>query len=136
MHLHTLTAGLSPNESMKVKLLPVGTPTINGNIYPKEVLAAALEKADKDRMIAVFGQEPYSVNVDLEHAAGLVSDFELTDDSLYANIELMSTPAGLLVQQQLGDAYDCRPFGIGQLTDNKEVYEYELRGFSIVPPES
>lgn len=136
MHLHTPINGLSVNESMKVKLLPVGTPTLNGNVYPKEVLEAALKNADKDKMIAVFGQEMYSSNVNLEYAAGLVSDFELTEDSLYANVELMSTPAGLLVQQQLGEAYDCRPFGIGRLNDNKEIYEYELRGFSIVPPES
>ena len=100
------------------------------------MLEAALKNADKDPMIAVFGQEMYSENVNLEYAAGLVRDFELTDDSLYANVELMSTPAGLLVQQQLGDSYDCRPFGIGRLNDNKEIYEYELRGFSIVPPES
>jgi hypothetical protein len=119
---------------MKIKLLSVGTPTANGNIYPREVLEAAIK--GKDKMIAVFGQDMPTADINLVNAAGLVSDFEFTDDSLYANVKLMSTPAAGLLAQQLGDSYECRPFGIGRLNENKEVYEYELRGFSIVPPES
>lgn len=113
---------------MKVKLLPVGTPTVNGRIYPKEVLKAALEKVDKDRMIAVFGQEIPSPNVDLHYAAACVSDLELTEDSLYGNVEMLNTPSGLLAQE-LNEAYECRPFGVGLLNENNEVSEYELRGF-------
>jgi hypothetical protein len=120
---------------MKIKLLSVGTPTANGRIYPKEVLEAAIKKADKDKMIAVFNQDMPTADVNIEKAAAIINELELTDDSLYGTVSLLQTPMGLLMQQ-LGDSYECRPFGIGKVSDDKVVSDYELRGFSIVPSES
>jgi hypothetical protein len=120
---------------MKIKLLSVGTPTANGRIYPKEVLEAAIKKADKDKMIAVFNHDMPTADVNIEKAAAIINELELTDDSLYGTVSFLQTPMGLLAQQ-LGDSYECRPFGVGKVSDDKVISDYVLLGFSIIPSES
>ena len=86
------------NNYIKVKVLDVNTPTINGRIYTTEVVRKALEdECLKERLenhtcfvYNGFIEDDLTCGMDMAKICGVVQGFELTDNALFAEVRDLS----------------------------------------------
>ena len=89
---------MSTNNYIKVKVLDVNTPTINGRVYTTEVVRKALEdECLKERlenhMCFVYNgfiEYDFTCGMDMSKICGVVKGFELTDNALFAEVRDLS----------------------------------------------
>ena len=125
-------------------VLPVGTPTVNGRIYPKELIEQQMAKY-KERFIdengALVTLHSDGGEVMLKDAVGVVKELRIgIHGHLLAKVELLNTDAcnSLLSENGKFDftKYDVTPFGIGSLKDKVVQEDYEISGFYITKKEN
>ena len=83
---------------IKVKVLDVNTPTINGRVYTTEAVKKALEdeclkEQLENHMFFVrngFIEDDPTSGMDMSKICGVVEGFELTDNALFAEIRDLS----------------------------------------------
>ena len=83
---------------IKVKVLDVNTPTINGRVYTKDAVKKALEDAClkeqlENHMCFVrngFIEDDPTSGMDVSKICGVVEGFELTDNALFAEVRDLS----------------------------------------------
>lgn len=83
---------------MKVKLIEVGRPDASGRVFSHEVLQDALDDiVESDgRMLVTLGG-----GMSMRDVCGQVVEMTLDDEALMAEIEILDTDAGKLVQQMM-----------------------------------
>ena len=89
---------MSTNNYIKVKVLDVNTPTINGRVYTTEVVRKALEdeclkeKLENHMCFVYNGFIEYdpTCGMDMAKICGVVKGFELTDNALFAEVKDLS----------------------------------------------
>lgn len=122
---------------VEFKTLNVGVPTQNNRIYPKEVIEKALKEYQKQiserRAFVTMFSEGCVVN--LKDVVGLVQEAKIKDDNLTIKMEILDTPASLVLKSKDGtlnaSLIKVAPFGIATLKDNVVQDDYELIGFHI-----
>lgn len=124
--------------SVEFEALPVGVPTRNNRIYPREVMEKALKKyqeqIDQRRALVTTYSEGGMVN--LKDTVGLVTEATIRDNVLVAKIRLLKTPAlDLLISDGKfnQEFFRVAPFGVGTLKDNVVQDDFEIVGFHIDP---
>jgi len=109
-------------------------PTINGRIYPKEVLEEAVKKYNQSN--DKLGQYGFSENskIDLSKVTHETEEVRLEDDgSVVANIKLLNTPYGNMVYDMIkDDAAVVGPVFLGNIDDNFIVNNAEILSVDIV----
>ena len=129
-------------QTFTTTILTANSPTINGRIYPKDVLEAIVESS-KDKEIFGGGpgydQDPHITLTDITHK---VTNIRLEGDTLVCDIDLMNTPAGKpivnlaisLNANSLDDmGLEVVPSGYGKISDDSVVTDYTLHCVNIIP---
>lgn len=122
---------------MKVKLTqPVADePTVNGHIYPREVLEKAVVEFNEKRSGVIGGPfSPDGKPVVLERASHITKSLELGEDGrLIADIEILNSPNGrrmaeLVAKSQKGiQVLRLGTIGRGEVKEGTLGPSYELR---------
>ena len=105
-----------------------------GSVYDNDTVKQAMaEYAKKPQKLVYLGDFDYIP--DLSHCVGHVKDFHFEQDKIDAEIELVDTPDGQIVQilmEKLGDNLHFSPCGIGRSVGNK-IIDYEITAINVVP---
>lgn len=105
-----------------------------GAVYSNDVVKQALaEYAKKPQKLVYLGD--FDFIPDLSHCVGQVKDFHFEQDKIDAEIELIDTPDGQIVQnlmEKLGDNLHFSPSGIGRSVGNK-IIDYEVTAINVFP---
>lgn len=108
---------------MKTKLLTIGTPTLNGNLYDKEALdkAIASYKAEFIPLYPIMDSKQ-----SIENIIGVVENLQTTENELLGDIKLMDNYKNLFFE-----GVSVRPSFIGQVDENGIVSDIEIISFSL-----
>ena len=82
---------------MIVKLCEIGKPNANGAIYTEEAIKNALQKKDRE-IYCTLGIQGQPI-IDIEKICGRVDNMTIEDDVVYADIHMLKTPAGEIVEK-------------------------------------
>jgi hypothetical protein len=98
---------------MSIRLLEIDRPTINGRIYSRKVIEAAIaawiEKAGKNQMF-IFSKP--TTDPQFEDVIGLAENLRIEDGYLIADIKLVKEKMDEVFEGQSGE-FCIRPNGIG-----------------------
>jgi hypothetical protein len=114
-------------------VLTVDTPNKNGRVYSSAAIEEALAKA-KDGHGSLTPNDPDDMNY-WSHA---YQNLRLEGNELKADITVMDTPYGTILQQLMteGVGIAFRPRGIGQIRKNgdvTEIYDYTITSIDAMP---
>ena len=125
----------------KIKILTLDEKTPNsGRIYPKEEFSRALEewlKSPNTKAGCFIEDLNYAGNlgeIPIDRISHTIKSISIEDNNVYADIEVLDTPAGVILEALLGagdDSVRFAPVGTGLIEDfhNKigsTVKEYQL----------
>jgi molybdopterin-binding protein len=118
---------------MKVKttILEIEKPTVNGRIYGEEVAQKIVESINSKQVLLVYladGSYPPSLNNAVAHAVS----GEIVSGSVIAEIEILNTPKGKLLQElfNVGNI-SIKTMGVGRIFKNCVDDDYELTGLLV-----
>ena len=117
---------------MLVHILSIGSPTVNGNIYPKEVIEAALKNVKEP----IFGGiERMEGILDISHQ---VKNLRIEGNTLVADVQVLATEKGQMLQEmleKLGKDVSFTTCGVGQIVEEngeKTIADFELQSINAV----
>lgn len=102
---------------IKAVIAIADVPNANGRTYSRDTLEKAVEhQRKKERTWVTLGM-PNGNQVDLSEIAGQAGNWSWDGDNLIAEIAIMDTPRGKLVQELLDakSEFDFRPAGFGKV---------------------
>ena len=116
---------------MKIKVnFKVDHPTVNGHIYPKEVLKKAFDERFKSD---VYISRVNSGTVKFDEIVAKAESYEITPESeILVDMKILDTPAG----KQFKDLnFEISTYGIGEFADETHTLmsdQYKLSHFYVV----
>jgi len=125
--------------SVEFVTIPIGQPTRNNRIYPKELMERELKKYQEqiEQRKAFVTTYSEGCQVFLKDVVGLVNEAVIKDDKLVIKMEVLDT---LAATQLLGPdgqlhatLFNVAPFGMGSLKENVVQDDFKLVGFHIDP---
>ena len=129
---------------MKIKtvILTADKPTVNGTIYKREALENAVNIFHKFGSVLACSDSFTDVMFsDLERSSHCVTGLELIGDELVATLEVLDTPMGHILKEQIAsvgeDRVCTRSIGVGVMTQDptgqhKGVIEKNYQVTSVV----
>jgi len=116
---------------MKTKFLEIDRPTINGRVYPKEVVEKALKLflERTGREIIPIVSEPKMIPK-LDDIVGFARDVKIEEGYLCGEVEFIDGKIQSIVSE--GEGICIRPNGVGSIRNGVVQDDYRLNGFSIV----
>lgn len=119
---------------MKITLLTLDKPNLNGHIYPKEVIRKVIENVD-ERHCLVAAEATNTPNINLERVCGKISNLAIEEDCLVGDVQLLNgLPACDPNFEALLNNYSIsvRPSGLATMSDDGTVgSDYKLNYFFI-----
>lgn len=118
-------------------------PSVNGIVYPKDVVDKAIDEYVKKYVMKgnAFGTnnfpeitnvDPYSVfETRLDKASFKIEDITKKENKYIADIYILDTPEGRILQDTLNDKNCLRMAGAGSLNGNEIGNDFKLINFSI-----
>jgi hypothetical protein len=128
---------MTTKETLEATVLVCDELTINGRVYPRELMAREVAKYQAR---VASGREFGPVNSDkgvvvLKDAKFITRDVRLDGSALKVSMEPLDAAASALVAQAIKENR-VSPFGVGTVSAEGVVGDdYLLAGFSIAPPE-
>lgn len=124
---------MSDFKTFKAVVLKCDEPTANGNIYPREVMQAALDKVQSQIEKRQFLGSVEDGRVRLNKASFVVTKAQLEGSALAIEVEpLMSLSRGRGLAQLLESGeVALYPSGMGTVKDGVVQDDYILNGFSV-----
>ena len=107
-------------------------PNINGVVFPKLELIAAMEKFNNEGGFATLEDYPSSPDVSLDRVAATA---ELVEDEFFikAKLNVLDTPCGKIVKQLLEhDLLGLQPVSTGGLIDDGRVKDLSITKLAFV----
>lgn len=135
--VHTMTNNKS-NKFTIHGILPVDKPTVNGRIYPREVVEKALIEY-RNKFISqgkAFGEvrgKHADAYISFNSVSHKITDIGLDDDGIYCTIKILDTPCGIKAQK-LAMPLNMDIRGIGSV-HNGMICNFELISIDIVKPD-
>ena len=121
---------------MWMKILTCDTPTSRtGRTYPKEIMEAAVEEyRDKIDNNIAFGQvgDTATPEINIAEVSHRVTDMRFDGDDLYADIEILDTPAGEMLKDMIS-VMRLSPVGTGLVDDDLVIEGYEFHKTQFLP---
>lgn len=113
---------------IRVKILAIGKPEMSGRIYSKEIAEEIIKTINSEGKPIFGGMTSYDGS--LNDVSYVVQNAEIVDDSIVADIEILDTPRGNLLNEVInndvvGDVV-FKPFGYGKVDDKNRVYGYTI----------
>lgn len=119
---------------MKIKLnFKADAPTVNGHIYPKEVLKKAFDERFKTDVFISSESSPY---LKVENIIAKAESYEITPDSeILIDVKMIDTPAAKIFKDE---KFEITTSGIGVFeNDHKTISDqFKLSHFFVVKEES
>jgi len=110
---------------MTVKLLTLNEPTLNGNIYPTDVVKAAIEEyLAKGKPIMVQRHFTGEVDVNLENVCGTVEDLVYEDNALLGTLKMFPGEEAML-------GLAVRPSFLGSINPDRTISDLVLLSFNF-----
>lgn len=122
---------------MKLHGIEIDVVNNNGRMYPREVMEAALKeyqkKIDENRAFGELGVS-YDTSVNLTQISHKVTKVELEGNRVGVVIEPLSTPQGKILSDMIQNKFDlgCIPRGIGKVTEDGRVWDYDIVSFDVL----
>jgi hypothetical protein len=122
-------------------ILRADHPNGNKRIYPREILEKVVERFHRDGITTIgqFGM-PKDGIIRINDMSHMVMDLQMKDDYLVAEIAVMDTPQGKILNQLLrsfGDVVAFRTAGVGFGETNDdgclEIASFQLAGIHAIP---
>ncbi len=130
-----------PRVIRRFPVLPIGTPTRNGRVYPREVVEKALAARQPDigarrMLVAVHDYGTGRLNLsDPNKIGGVVTRAAIEDDQLMVDVEMLDTGLGRLLSLDpniFGDHFEVTPSGTGSVDENGVIRDdYQLLYFNV-----
>jgi hypothetical protein len=118
----------------KINVQP-DVPTVNGNVYPRAVLEKAIadfqQKVKDGKAIGAFGPCPNS-DPDMSRTAFMVTDLQMKDKDIVAEITTLDTPDGKLLEAAITQT-EFTTVGSGTFDEKRTITEFTLTGIAAVP---
>lgn len=109
----------------------------SGHFYPTPVIINAIIEASDNianrRMLGEVGQPVESTKIRLNYVSHLVVDLTVENGWLYADIELIKTPKGKVVNSLGINNFYLSPRGEGEVHDGKVSDGYKLIAIDLIP---
>lgn len=130
------------NEPVRVSLqshgLQAGVPTLNGNVYSREVIERMVDdinaRSSSRSFFGTIGSWPDAGCVGVLDASHLVLGARLSEDGrLTLDVEVLDTPKGKMLKDMLSDMsrVDILPHGYGSVSCGSVGTDYKLVSFDI-----
>lgn len=125
--------------SVEFVTIPIGQPTRNNRIYPRELMERELKRYQEqiEQRRAFVTTYSQGCQVVLKDVVGLVNDAVIKDDKLVIKMEVLDTQASKNLIGPDGELhaslFKVAPFGIGSLKDNVVQEDFQIIGFHIDP---
>jgi len=117
-------------------LLEVNTPTVNGNVYSREILKQMINESkeivESGKFFGTYKDFNNDV-INLNQVTHRVINIDLVDDKVIATAEILNTPAGEKLLMQLDkhpQDFVMRTVGFGTVEDNV-VKDFKLASVNI-----
>lgn len=125
-------------KNLPLKVLTANKATTNGRIYSSVVLEHAIEEFNSRKFPCVCNNHGNHNHVDMAEVTHVVSSLELKGDDLIANIDILDTPRGKMLQTMISvlgiDKFNVFPVGVGTLKNRKIVNDgFIITGVVIQP---
>ena len=114
---------------------------LNGRIYTKEAVENIVEqfnkKTEEEKFLGELGypQDDFT-GINIGNISHEVESIHLNeeDKTLVGTFKILNTPKGEIVKELLKNnvGISCRPRGVGNINENKEVEDFQLLSFDIV----
>lgn len=123
------------NKYTDIVVMECDTPNQNGRIYPKSVVLAAMQKYDKvisaGAAIGWFFDDAMSAS--LTDATHIISRVELVGDTMVADVVVMQTPKGQVLDAIMGNSdVQFGLCGIGNIdTATRMISNYEIHSINV-----
>jgi hypothetical protein len=109
----------------------VDTPNRNYRVYPRKLIEKAIaeyrKQIDEKRALGELVNDCYSSTVCLSNVSHLVTDLRVEGNNVVADIQVLKTPKGLVLQDLLdAEQAEFVTRGLGDLNDGKVVGNYQL----------
>jgi hypothetical protein len=127
------------SSSVKFVTIPIGSPTRNNRVYPREVMEKALKDYQKqiDQRRAFVTLYNESNQIFIKDIVALVNEVKIENDELVIKVEVLDTQAmkSLALPDGKLDAtlIKIAPFGVGSLKENVVQDDFQIVGFHIDP---
>lgn len=134
------TPSEKPRVIRRFPVLPIGTPTRNGRVYPREVVEKALAARQPDidarKMLVALHDDTGRLSLsDPNKIGGIVTRAAIEDDQLMVDVEMLATGLGLLLSLDpniVGDHFEVTPSGTGSVDKDGVVRDdYQLLYFNV-----
>lgn len=116
------------------EVLILDVPNLNNRVYPEDVIKRAIEQWQDETMIGQIGMPagPTMV-VDYDNVSHQITNLRIENGSLIADITVLDTPNGRLLQDLLttGACMDFRTAGIGHVVIDDNGVGVVQPGFEI-----
>lgn len=113
---------------MKMTLLTLNEPNLNGRTYTSEVVQAPIDKfqgGDVPVLKRFDGSKQFLGTDDIDQIIGCAKNLHIEGNALIGEIELSSE------QIKEFESYSCRPAFIGKISTKGLVTDAELLGFAF-----
>lgn len=130
------------------KFLYYDTENANGRIYTKEI-SKDIVKQFEERTDTIFGQigypPPEEFLGNLEHCSHVVREIHINEEtkSIDGTIEILDNKPGRKLMDMInhdpikfGELFVVRSRGFGEVNENKEITNFKILSFDIVPRET
>lgn len=121
---------------IKVTVLVANQPTINGHIYSRECIKAAVD-AVHGKLLALsayLSDDPFSTEL-VDLAGGVTSVSSPNDgQTMVIELNILDTPKGLKMLEILTtnpEKLSITPSGIGLIDEQKRITNYKLTSFGV-----
>ncbi len=117
------------------KMFRVDEPTVNGRIYPREVVEKAIEEYMSSE--AHFGEldHPENLNINLDRVSHKVIDTFITDKGDWmARIEILKTPMGEVLEQLIANGIlpKLDPRSTGIISEDFVVSDLQIVAIDVI----
>lgn len=117
----------------RVPIVKFDSPNSNGRIYPSEILPKLQKLCDDKRFCGIHAETSFrDRDIPLEKIGAAVESLEVIDNIVYADILLLETPSGFILQElrRTGELA-ARLFGIGNIDEAGKISNFEPLGISV-----
>lgn len=111
-------------------VLRAGAPTINGRVYPPELLAAAVERAKRQveqrTLMVHMPSDGYATPLEMKDVCGVVEHIEFVDDQVMVEIRFLHERMA-----SIASALRFATTGKGILDEESRVTDYTLEAIVV-----
>lgn len=119
--------------SFKTIIMHADRPSISGNIYPKSVVKSVAARLRDKSITSYVVLDGENENIDLDRVCAKIVGARMKGDMLEADIEILSTPMGMILEEISKGDIKLRYYtmGSGMVSEDRIVSDYVLSSIGV-----